>query len=294
MSIDQIFEGENSVRNYIKRYVIIFVAALIMAFNVSNVARVGGILPGGVTGITLLIQKIGLTFFNVHIPYSAIYIPLNSIPIYIGYRYIGKNFTTNSLIMIVLTSVMVDFIPNFHIMNDILLCSIFGGLLNGLAIGICLLTNATSGGTDIISIFISQKYKKDAWNYIFLGNVCVLVAAGLMFGIEEALYSIILQFVSTNVIQMIYKRYQKQTMFIVTEKVDEIYHVIRDLTHHDGTLFKGVGLYQGKTRNMIYSVVSSEEISRVVSEIKAIDQEAFINIMKSQEIKGKFYQRTNY
>lgn len=294
MSIDQIFEGENGVRNYIKRYVIIFVAALIMAFNVSNVARVGGILPGGVTGITLLIQKIGLTFFNVHIPYSAIYIPLNSIPIYIGYRYIGKNFTTNSLIMIVLTSVMVDFIPNFHIMNDILLCSIFGGLLNGLAIGICLLTNATSGGTDIISIFISQKYKKDAWNYIFLGNVCVLVAAGLMFGIEEALYSIILQFVSTNVIQMIYKRYQKQTMFIVTEKVDEIYHVIRDLTHHDGTLFKGVGLYQGKTRNMIYSVVSSEEISRVVSEIKAIDQEAFINIMKSQEIKGKFYQRTNY
>ena len=196
--------------------------------------------------------------------------------------------------MIVLTSFFVDIIPNFHIMSDILLCAVFGGLLNGLAIGICLLTNATSGGTDIISIFISQKYKKDAWNYIFFANVLVLVLAGAMFGIEEALYSIILQYVSTNVIQMIYKRYQKHTLFIISEKVDDIYTIIRDLTHHDGTLFKGVGMYQGKTRNMIYSVVSSEELNRVISEIKEVDKDAFINIMKSQQISGKFYQRSNY
>ena len=115
-----------------------------------------------------------------------------------------------------------------------------------------------------------------------------------MFGIEEALYSIILQYVSTNVIQMIYKRYQKHTLFIISEKVDDIYTIIRDLTHHDGTLFKGVGMYQGKTRNMIYSVVSSEELNRVISEIKEVDKDAFINIMKSQQISGKFYQRSNY
>ena len=294
MSIEKIFEGEEGIANHIKRYAIIILAAFIMAFNVSNVARVGGILPGGVTGVTLLVQKVAKTFFDFKIPYSAIYIPLNAIPIYIGFKYIGKKFTTNSLIMIVLTSFFVDIIPNFHIMSDILLCAVFGGLLNGLAIGICLLTNATSGGTDIISIFISQKYKKDAWNYIFFANVLVLVLAGAMFGIEEALYSIILQYVSTNVIQMIYKRYQKHTLFIISEKVDDIYTIIRDLTHHDGTLFKGVGMYQGKTRNMIYSVVSSEELNRVISEIKEVDKEAFINIMKSQQISGKFYQRNNY
>ena len=53
-------------------------------------------------------------------------------------------------------------------------------------------------------------------------------------------------------------------------------------------------MYQGKTRNMIYSVVSSEELNRVISEIKEVDKEAFINIMKSQQISGKFYQRNNY
>jgi uncharacterized membrane-anchored protein YitT (DUF2179 family) len=73
-----------------------------------------------------------------------------------------------------------------------------------------------------------------------------------------------------------------------------VYEVIRDLTNHDGTLFKGVGMYQGKTRNMIYSVVSSEEIGQVVEHIKKVDEHAFINIMKSQQIQGNFYQRNNY
>lgn len=294
MIFNQFFEEEDTIISRIKNYVVLLVASLIMAFNVSNVARVGGLLPGGASGIALLVQKIGETFFEVSIPYSALYIPLNIIPIYIGFRFIGKKFTTNSLIVIVLTSVLVDIIPHFYIMDDILLCAIFGGILNGLGIGICLLSNSTSGGTDIISIFISKRYKKDAWNYIFMGNVLVLVVAGVIFGIEEALYSIILQYVSTNIIKMIYKRYQKNTLFIITEKVDEIYAIIRDLTHHDGTLFKGIGLYQGKTRNMVYSVVSSEEINKVVSEIKMVDKDAFINVMKSQQIRGKFYHRSNY
>ena len=125
MSIEQFFEGEEGIANHIKRYAIIVLAAFIMAFNVSNVARVGGILPGGVTGVTLLVQKVAKTFFDFKIPYSAIYIPLNAIPIYIGFKYIGKKFTTNSLIMIVLTSFFVDIIPNFHIMSDILLCAVF-------------------------------------------------------------------------------------------------------------------------------------------------------------------------
>ena len=207
MTLNKIIEDEKTLTGKIKQYIIIIIAAFIMAFNISNITRVGGILPGGVTGISLLIQEIGDTFLGVNIPYSAIYIPLNAIPIYIGFRFIGKKFTINSVIMIVLTSVLVDIIPNLSIMEDILLCSIFGGLLNGAAIGICLLINATSGGTDIISIFISQKYKKDASNYIFMGNVIVLFIAGILFGIDEALYSIILQFVSTNVIQLIHKRY---------------------------------------------------------------------------------------
>ena len=271
---------------------IIFAAAM-YGFSINNFLHNSGLLAGGFTGISLLGQKVLLTFSGIDLPLSAIYIPLNAVPALLSFKFIGKRFTIYSLIMIILSSTFADLIPNFNLTDDIFLCAVFGGIINGTAIAICLLNNATSGGTDFISIFISEHYGKDAWNYIFAGNVVVLVCSGVIFGWRGAMYSIILQFASTMIIQMLYKRYQKQTLLIITEKPQKVYEVIKECTNHDGTLFRGKGLYKGKDRNMIYSVVSSDEIRRVVSRIKHIDPGAFINIVKSEEVTGNFYRRPN-
>ena len=277
----------------LRRIICIIFAALVYGFSINNFLHRAGLLSGGFTGIALLVQNILRSFLNVELPLSAIYIPLNVLPAIVSFIWIGKRFTIYSGIMIVLSSTSADLIPDFALTDDILLCAVFGGILCGTAIAICLLNNATSGGADFISIFISEKYGKDAWNYIFAGNVVVLVLSGIIFGWTGAMYSIILQFVSTTVIQLLYKRYQKQTLFIVTEKPDEIYQVIKECTNHDGTLFRGTGLYMGVERKMIYSVVSSDEIRRVVSRIKTADPDAFVNILKSEEIMGNFYRRPN-
>lgn len=268
-------------------------ASAIYAFSINNFLHSSELLAGGFAGLTLLIQQIFTTFFKISIPFSFIYIPLNAIPAIISFKFIGKKFTVYSVIVIIASSVFTDIIPVFNLTDDILLCAVFGGIVNGISISICLLSNATSGGTDFISIFISERYGKDAWSYIFAGNVVILVCSGLLFGWTSAMYSIILQFATTMVIQMLYKRYQKQTLFIITDKPQEVYEVIKNCTNHDGTLFKGIGLYQGKERNMIYSVISSDEIHRVVSKIKSIDNKAFINITKSEEVLGRFYRRPN-
>lgn len=273
------------------KIVSILFAALLYAFNVNNFLHAAGLLAGGFTGLTLLIQQIFTAFVGMEIPFSVIYIPLNAIPALISFKFIGKRFTLYSLVFIMASSVLTDMVPSFGLTNDILLCAIFGGILNGTAISICLLSNATSGGTDFISIFISERYGKDAWSYIFAGNVVVLLYSGVVFSWTGAMYSIILQYVSTTVIQMMYKHYQKQTLFIITEKPQEVYEVIKNCTNHDGTLFKGIGLYKGKDRKMIYSVVSSDEISRVLSEIRKVDQAAFINVTKSEMVHGRFYYR---
>lgn len=283
----------NSIMREVWHIVCIIFAAAIYGFSINNFLHGSGLLSGGFTGISLLGQNALKSFCGVDLPLSAIYIPLNAVPAILAFRYIGKRFTIYSLIMIILSSTFADLIPNFHLTNDILLCAVFGGIINGTAIAICLLSNATSGGADFISIFISEKYGKDAWNYIFAGNVVVLAVSGMLFGWRGAMYSIILQFCSTMIIQMLYKRYQKQTMLIITEKPQKVYEVIKENTNHDGTLFKGVGLYKGKERNMIYSVVSSDEIRRVVALIKNIDPGAFINIVKSEEVRGNFYRRPN-
>ena len=276
-----------------RRIICVVFAAVIYGFSINNFLHGSGLLAGGFTGISLLGQQMLLRFTGISVPLSLINIPLNAVPAIISFKYIGKRFTIYSLIMIVLSSTFADIIPNFHLTNDIFLCALFGGIINGTAIAICLMNNATSGGADFISIFISERYGKDAWDFIFAGNVIVLVCSGLMFGWRGAMYSIILQYCSTMVIQMLYKRYQKQTMLIITEEPDKVYEVIKECTNHDGTLFKGVGLYKGKERNMLYSVVSSDEIRRVVAKIKTADPSAFINIVKSEEVMGNFYRRPN-
>ena len=273
------------------RIIIVLIASTIMALNLNSFVHYGEIIPGGFNGITLLVQRLALTFLHIEIPFSIINIPLNLIPAAICFKYIGKRFTVYSLISIVLTGALVDALPYFNITYDPLLTAIFGGLINGFAISLCLRGNATTGGTDFISVLLSKKYKIDSWNYIFAGNAVVLIIAGATYGWDKAMYSIIYQFITTQVLHMMYKRYQRHTLFIITDSPIEVYKAIKEETNHGATLFKGIGCYKNEERNMLYSVVSSDEIHRVLARIRKVDENAFIDIIQTDRISGFFYER---
>ena len=277
----------------VRRIALIVIAAAIMAFNLNSFVQQGNLIPGGFNGLTILIQTICKKYFSLTVPFSAVNITLNVVPAILSFRYIGKKFTLYSGLMIFLTSLFTDIMPSFTITYDILLICVFGGVITGFAICLCLWNNATSGGTDFISIFVSERHGVDAWKYILMGNAVILTIAGLLFGWEKAMYSIIYQYVNTTTVQFLFRKYQKQTLWIITDKPEEVYEQIRIATHHDATLFKGTGLYMNQERNMLYSVVSSDEISQVVSVVKKVDENAFINIVKSNQIQGNFYRRPN-
>ena len=269
-------------------FVVIF-ASVFYAWNLRCFAKTAGLFPGGFSGLSLLLQKIFLEYLHISIPFSVFNILLNLVPTYIAFKYIGKRFTGYSIIVIILSSFFVDILPPYLFTKDVLLISVFGGILNGVAISLCLNVGATTGGTDFISIFLSHQKGIDAWNYILVGNVIMLVVAGALFGWSIALYSIIYQFCSTQVIQIMYKRYQKQTLFIISDKSNEIYLAIRDLTNHDATLFRGIGCYEEKERTLIYSVINSEAKHELIPLIRSIDPHAFINVVKTEELDGRFH-----
>ena len=275
----------------IKRIIIVCLAAVIMALNIKSFVRTGGLYPGGATGLTLLLQRMGELFFHVTIPYTIVNVALNAVPVYIGFRFIGKKFTLYSCLMIVLTSVLTDILPGYMITYDTLLISIFGGLINGLVISMCLMMNATTGGTDFIAIFLSERKGIDSWNMVLGLNVVILVAAGILFGWDKALYSIIFQYTSTQVLHMLYKKYQQETLFVVTNKAKEVYEAIARTTNHGATIIEGEGSYEKRERKIVYSVVSSAESKRVLKAINEADPEAFVNLMKTEQIAGKFYQK---
>ena len=282
-----------SVLKEAKRLLMITAGACIMAVNIKSFIRAGKLVPGGFNGITLLLQQIGRAFFDVEVPYTLINLLLNAIPVFISFKFIGKKFTLYSCLMIILSSVLTDILPGYAVTQDTLLVCVFGGIINAFAISLCLKAGATSGGTDFIAIFFSEKFGIDTFNYIFIGNVVVILIAGRLFGWDEALYSIIFQYASTQMLHMLYKRYQKQTLFIITEKQEEVYEEIKNITNHDATLFKGIGCYRKQECNMLYSVVGSDEIHKVVTKIREIDGQAFINIMKTEQITGRFYKKPN-
>ncbi len=278
------------VKKHILTILAVTVAALIMAINKNTFVDTAGLYPGGVAGLTILIQRFISDMFHITPPFTVINLLLNAIPVYIGFRYIGKNFTLYSCLMIILNSLFTDLLPSHIITEDILLISIFGGLIQGASIALCLNAGATSGGTDFISIFLSERRGVDSFSIILLFNALVLCIAGFLFGWDKALYSIIFQYASTAVIRVLYKKFQQSTLFIVTTKPVAVCNAIYNISQHGATILEGKGSYEHCERNVVYSVVSAAESKKVIRVIRQADPEAFINEMKTEKISGRFYQ----
>ena len=120
---------DKNVSKEVKRIIICCIASCIIAVNIRTFVRTGGLFPGGANGLTLLIQSIFDRYLHITIPYTAINVLLNAIPVYIGFRFIGKKFTLCSCLVIFLTGFLTDSLPAYTITSDILLISIFGGLI---------------------------------------------------------------------------------------------------------------------------------------------------------------------
>jgi uncharacterized membrane-anchored protein YitT (DUF2179 family) len=275
-----------------KRLTLVLLGSVLFAFNLKTFVHAGSLIPGGFTGLTLLIQECCFRFAGIHVPFSVINYSFNAVPAFISFKFIGKKFTLYSCLMIAVSSLLTDFMPSMFIefiqLHDTLLSAIFGGILNAFAISLCLYADATSGGTDFIAVFFAEKYHKDTWNYIFAGNCLILAAAGFLFTLNKALYSIIFQFTTTLALSFFYRGYQQKTLLIITNKPDEVCTRIYAESGHGVTAFEGTGLYTNKKRKLLYSVVSAGEADKLITNIKKIDPGSFINVLKTESITGKF------
>ena len=287
------FWDRHPVLNNVRALIFCTAGAALIAFVLNSFVNTVNLFPGGFAGLTLLITRSAKEFWGMDIPYSLVYIPLNLIPIAVGVKYLGKRFTCLSVYVIFLSSFLVDLMPKYALTYDVLLLSVFGGLLDGAAVALCLYVGASGGGTDFISLYFAEKKGIDCWNYILMANVVILSIAGLMFGWSKALYSIIYQFCVTQAVSTLFNRYSKHTLIIITDMPETVYNCIYRLTNHAATLYKGTGLYGNEGRSTIYSVVASDEVDYLVKSIKEIDKHAFVNVLKTEQLAGAWYRHPN-
>ena len=269
--------------------IFILLGSFILAINMNTFVEQGKVVPGGFSGLSKLIQRVGLNFYDVKISFTLLNVIFNAIPAVFAYRLVGKKFTVFSCLSLLVVSVLVDELPVIPITGDILLISVFGGILNGLGLSLILNNYASSGGTDFIAMSLSNKYKVSTFNYMLLFSAVIILISGRLFGMDKALYSIIFQFCNTQVINTFYKKYKKKTLLIVTDNPAAISADLLELTNHSSTILKGFGSYTAHKKYLIYTVLSDSDVRKMKKQIHQQYPDTFVNVINSSDVVGNFY-----
>lgn len=278
-------------KQFIKDILISLFAAFIAAVNINTFVNDGGIVPAGFSGIAMLMTRIADKYSFPCPSYSFLYILFNLPAVLLVIKTVGKKFTVISLVDVVFTSVFVAILPKFSLTTDFLLAAVFAGIINGISNSLVLSSDGCAGGLDFITIFAAKKYKKSFWNEAMLINATIMCVAALFFGLEAALYSIIYQFVSTQVISYADSRYKRSSLIIISDKSDDICRAVYADFHHTVTIWQGVGGYTASNRKVLYTVCGQYETNALVSRILQIDPSAFVNVTQSQKVVGKFHEK---
>jgi len=275
----------------IKTFIFIFLSALFYSLSIKMFIQAGGLFPGGFSGISVLSTRLLSKYASIELPFALIYISLNIIPTILVYKYVGKRFTIFSVIQYLLVSLFTLILPNITITGDIILISVFGGILGGFGTSLALGVNASGGGTDFLAIYAANKLKRETWSTVMAGNVVILMVAGLFFGWDKALYSIIYQFVYSQVVSARHLRYKHVTLIIITEHPDPVMEKIYATLRHGITKLWGEGGYSHQPKSVLYMVVNEFEVEEVIEACTSVDPKVFISVNKTEQVIGNYFQK---
>lgn len=280
-------------RNLIVRRIItiaaVVVSALLQAYVIQAFIIPANMLSGGFTGVAILIDNI-TSLYGYSFSTSLGMLVLNIPVAILCSKSISVRFTFYSMLQVFLASLFLkifDFQPMF---NDVLLNVIFGGFLYGIAIVIALRGNASTGGTDFIALYVSNKTGRSIWEYVFAGNVVILCVFGYMFGWIYAGYSILFQYISTKAISAFHHRYERVTLQITTSKAEAVMKAYIKHCRHGISCVDAIGGYSRKKMNLLHTVVSSYEVPDIVAVIREEDPHIIVNMIKTANFYGGFYQ----
>ena len=283
---EKIFSGR-----WFLAYGLIVIGTFIMAAAFVLFITPYKIVPGGVYGIAIILHHklgwpVGLTALCMDIPITIL-----------GFRILGPRFGIKTIIGFILTAFFVDGLtfligeePLVH--DNGLLSSIYGGVLLGLGLGLVFKARATSGGTDVVAMILSRYTRWPLGQMIILVD-SVVVLAGLFTFMDWIipLYSLLVIFFTGRVIDVVLQgiNYEK-TLFIISDKHQEIrYKIINDL-NRGGTLLKGEGMFAGQEKTIIFTNVNRRELAILQEYIHQVDPHAFLTVINANEVLGEGFR----
>lgn len=275
----------------LQNWIGIILGAAILSFGINNFIIANELAEGGFFGISLLLYymfnlKFGYTFLILNIPLF-----------YIGYRKFGRDFLVKTFAGVFLVSFFTLIIPG-HIAppvpEDKLLAALYGGVVNGIGLGLIFRFGATTGGSDIIARIINYNWGYSIGRTLFAIDIIVISIVAIIAGTKIAMYSLVALFISAKVIDVVIEGVStSRSAMIISDHTFQIASVIQAKLGRGTTLLRGRGGYTGQEKDVLYCVVSREEILRIQQIVHDMDPNAFVIVSDVNDVLGEGFSPLN-
>lgn len=261
---------------------LIAVGSCVCAVALNGILIPNGFVSGGVAGLSLIVHHV-----LPDLPVSILYLFFN-IPLFaLGWKYVGRRFFLYSIVGTFIFSSAVQWIYIPIPVQDKFLCAILAGIINGVGTGIILRSAGSSGGTDILSVMVLTRFAVRMGNTVIAFNTAVLTITAFLFSLESALYTLIFIYVTAHFLDLVVTGLrQRKSVMIVSKYQEEIVRSITEKMNRGVTVIKGRGGYSGELSEIIYTVITFRELSRLKRLITHIDPDAFVVVSDTTEVIG--------
>lgn len=266
----------------VKNNLMIVAGCIVYGFGLNMFIKANGLALGGFSGLGLILN------YKFGFPIGAFFIIANIPLLLISFKVWGRRYVFNTMVGVIVSSITAElFAGQALVVDDPLLPAIYGGLFNGLGIGIVLRGSGTTGGSDILAQ-LCNKYRGTSLGTFYLCfDACVLMIVAVIYGLTTTLYSMVAVFISSNVVNLVVDGLDsgKQAL-IISKNYEEIGDYISHELRRGFTYLHGSGGYTGSGEEVIMCVVSRWQIFRLRNAVNRIDPNAFIIISDAYEVYG--------
>lgn len=278
----------NRALKYFTETLMLTLGSCIAAFAIEEFLVPCLILDGGVVGISMILSTI------FRLPLSILTVCLNLPFIIIGARKLGKEFVLKSVwAMIVFAVALKLFEGMTDATEEHLLAVCYGGVILGIGVGLVIKSGGCLDGTEIVAVLLNRKFKTPVGTMVLFFNVFIYGAAGFLFGLDRAMYSLLTYFITSKIVDVIESGMeQAKAAFIITNDAKTIANEIYTRLGRTVTIMEGEGLVSGK-KVVLYCVLTRFEIHELKSIINGIDQSAFVSVSDVSEIIGNHMKKND-
>ncbi|WP_420491167.1 YitT family protein [Neobacillus vireti] len=270
-----------------QRALLITLGAILMSIGLEIFLVPNNVIDGGITGISIMLSyitgwKLGVFLFLFNIPF-----------IFLGYKQIGKTFALSTLYGIVILSITTTLlhpVPAFT--QDILLATVFGGILLGVGVGLVIRYGGSLDGTEILAILFNNKLPFSVGEIIMFFNLFILGSAGFVFSWDRAMYSLIAYFVAYKTIDItITGLDESKSVWIISDNASQIGDAIMNRLGRGVTYLNGEGAYSGDEKKVIFCVINRLEEAKLKEIVTENDGNAFLAVADIAEVRGGRFKK---